>query len=104
MSASISVSLNRVASRLAQVCAPVRNVLLAASMIFLVTGCATSGNPKDPLEGFNRAMFALNDGLDQDKHGREPQKERGFAAAIYFLDKISLLKGPHQGTQTPGER
>ena len=65
MTESNSVSLNRVASRLAQVCAPVRNVLLAASMIFLVTGCATSGNPKDPLEGFNRAMFALNDGLDQ---------------------------------------
>ncbi|MBI4986039.1 MAG: VacJ family lipoprotein [Rhodocyclales bacterium] len=28
-------------------------------------GCATSGNPKDPIEGFNRAMFAFNDGLDK---------------------------------------
>lgn len=29
-------------------------------------GCATSGgNPKDPLEGFNRAMFSFNDGLDK---------------------------------------
>jgi phospholipid-binding lipoprotein MlaA len=31
----------------------------------LVQGCATSGNPKDPLEGFNRAMFALNEGIDK---------------------------------------
>lgn len=28
-------------------------------------GCATSGNPKDPLEGFNRAVFQFNDKLDQ---------------------------------------
>lgn len=31
----------------------------------LQAGCATSGNPKDPIEGFNRAMFAFNDGLDK---------------------------------------
>ncbi len=30
----------------------------------LLAGCATSGNPKDPIEGFNRAMFAFNEGLD----------------------------------------
>ena len=30
----------------------------------LLGGCATSGNPKDPIEGFNRAMFAFNEGLD----------------------------------------
>lgn len=35
--------------------------VLAAGML---TGCATSGNPKDPIEGFNRAMFAFNEGLD----------------------------------------
>jgi len=28
-------------------------------------GCATSGNPQDPLEGFNRAMFTFNDTLDR---------------------------------------
>jgi phospholipid-binding lipoprotein MlaA len=28
-------------------------------------GCATSGNPKDPIEGFNRAMFGFNEGLDK---------------------------------------
>ena len=28
-------------------------------------GCATTANnPKDPYEGFNRAMFAVNEGLD----------------------------------------
>ncbi len=28
-------------------------------------GCATTANnPKDPYEGFNRAMFAVNQGLD----------------------------------------
>ncbi len=37
-------------------------VLAAAGM---AGGCATSGNPKDPIEGYNRAMFALNDALDQ---------------------------------------
>ncbi|MES2934883.1 MAG: VacJ family lipoprotein [Pseudomonadota bacterium] len=37
-------------------------VLLAAAM----TGCATkAANPKDPLEGFNRAMFKFNDTVDQ---------------------------------------
>lgn len=35
--------------------------MLAAGML---AGCATSGNPKDPIEGFNRAMFAFNEGLD----------------------------------------
>ncbi|MGB4766836.1 MAG: VacJ family lipoprotein [Rugosibacter sp.] len=33
---------------------------------FLTAGCASStGGNKDPLEGFNRAMFAFNDGVDQ---------------------------------------
>lgn len=33
--------------------------------VALLGGCATSGNPKDPVEGFNRAMFAFNEGLDK---------------------------------------
>jgi phospholipid-binding lipoprotein MlaA len=33
--------------------------------MFVASGCATtSNNPKDPYEGFNRAMFAVNEGLD----------------------------------------
>lgn len=39
--------------------------LLAAATLLLLGACATSGNPKDPIEGFNRAMFAINDGIDQ---------------------------------------
>jgi len=35
-------------------------VLLAVAL----SGCATSGNQKDPVEGFNRAMFSFNEGLD----------------------------------------
>lgn len=31
----------------------------------LLGGCATSGNPRDPIEGFNRAVFAFNDGVDR---------------------------------------
>lgn len=39
---------------------------IATTMVLagLLGGCATSGNPKDPIEGFNRAMFAFNEGLD----------------------------------------
>ena len=46
------------ARRLATLC-------LAMAAAGLLGGCATSGNPKDPIEGFNRAMFAFNDGLDK---------------------------------------
>lgn len=41
-----------------------RKLVGAALAASLLAGCATSGNPKDPIEGFNRAMFAFNDGLD----------------------------------------
>jgi phospholipid-binding lipoprotein MlaA len=35
-------------------------------MVLFTAGCATSGgSEKDPLEGYNRAMFAFNDGLDK---------------------------------------
>ncbi|TXI71964.1 MAG: VacJ family lipoprotein [Dokdonella sp.] len=33
--------------------------------VIAIAGCATTGNnPKDPFEGFNRAMFAVNESLD----------------------------------------
>ncbi|MCX7169686.1 MAG: VacJ family lipoprotein [Proteobacteria bacterium] len=38
---------------------------IAGAMLGLLNGCATSGLAKDPLEGYNRAMFAFNDGLDR---------------------------------------
>jgi phospholipid-binding lipoprotein MlaA len=31
----------------------------------LLGGCATSNNPQDPLEGYNRAMFGFNDKADK---------------------------------------
>lgn len=35
-------------------------------MSLALAGCATTGNdPKDPFEGFNRAMFEFNDGIDR---------------------------------------
>jgi phospholipid-binding lipoprotein MlaA len=42
---------------------------IAALAVFAVamsmTGCATTANnPRDPFEGFNRAMFSVNEGLD----------------------------------------
>lgn len=36
-------------------------VLVVAGQL---AGCATAGGSRDPAEGINRAMFALNDGLD----------------------------------------
>lgn len=42
----------------------IATLAVAVSMAGLLGGCATSGNPKDPIEGFNRAMFSFNEGLD----------------------------------------
>jgi phospholipid-binding lipoprotein MlaA len=42
-----------------------RTFIAALLAMGLITGCATSGNAKDPIEGYNRAMFAFNDGLDK---------------------------------------
>ena len=39
--------------------------MACAAAMFAASGCATTANnPKDPFEGFNRAMFAVNEGLD----------------------------------------
>ncbi len=37
----------------------------ALAMVAALSGCATSQNPNDPLEGFNRAMFSFNDTVDK---------------------------------------
>ena len=42
----------------------VRSLVLAAAVTVLTGGCATTANGKDPIEGFNRAVFAFNEGLD----------------------------------------
>jgi phospholipid-binding lipoprotein MlaA len=39
--------------------------VLAACAAFSLTGCATTANnPRDPFEGFNRAMFSVNERID----------------------------------------
>ncbi len=42
----------------------VKLCVVRIAAIGLLGGCATSGNTRDPVEGFNRAMFAFNEGLD----------------------------------------
>ncbi|HWU85165.1 MAG TPA: VacJ family lipoprotein [Rhodocyclaceae bacterium] len=37
---------------------------MVACAAALLGGCATSGNPKDPIEGFNRAMYSVHEGID----------------------------------------
>lgn len=44
--------------------ARIKSAAVAVMAIGLLAGCATSGNPKDPIEGFNRVVFAFNEGLD----------------------------------------
>lgn len=42
-----------------------RAVLAATATATVLAGCATSGNPKDPIEGYNRAMFSFNETVDK---------------------------------------
>lgn len=37
----------------------------AAAAVLVLTGCATTNNPQDPLEGYNRAMYRVNDAVDR---------------------------------------
>ncbi len=39
--------------------------LALAAAALLLTGCATTRNPQDPLEGYNRAVFGFNDTVDR---------------------------------------
>ena len=42
-----------------------RLALIGAVLVgFVLSGCATTGNPKDPLEPLNRQVFAFNDTVD----------------------------------------
>jgi phospholipid-binding lipoprotein MlaA len=44
----------------------IRNALvMAAGAAVLLSGCATSPNPRDPFEKFNRAVFSFNDAVDR---------------------------------------
>jgi len=39
-------------------------VVCAAASLLLVGGCASTGNPRDPLEPMNRVVYKFNDGVD----------------------------------------
>jgi len=41
-----------------------KTTLLVLVLSGVLGGCATSGNSKDPIEGFNRAMYGLNEAVD----------------------------------------
>nr|WP_151448765.1 VacJ family lipoprotein [Lacisediminimonas profundi] len=41
------------------------NFLVTIALAGLLSGCAVGKDPRDPFEGFNRAMFTVNDKLDQ---------------------------------------
>ena len=41
-----------------------KNTLLACTLAFAVSGCATQAN-KDPLEGVNRGVYKFNDVTDK---------------------------------------
>ena len=39
-------------------------VLCGTLSVLLLGGCASNGNPRDPLEPMNRAIYKFNDGFD----------------------------------------
>ncbi len=41
-----------------------KTTLLVLVLSGVLGGCATSGNSKDPIEGFNRAMYGFNEAVD----------------------------------------
>jgi phospholipid-binding lipoprotein MlaA len=42
-----------------------RTLTMAVALATALGGCATSNNPRDPLEGYNRAVFNFNDKVDE---------------------------------------
>lgn len=45
---------------------PIARRLLPLVLAITLAGCASTGDPRDPFEKFNRDMFAFNDALDRD--------------------------------------
>jgi len=42
-----------------------RGLVVAVGAALLLSGCASTNNPRDPFEKFNRAMFTFNDAVDR---------------------------------------
>lgn len=51
--------------RVTKSCRELAFLTMLVSALGLLNGCATAGNPKDPIEGVNRAVFAFNDTVDK---------------------------------------
>ena len=51
--------------RVFSLCSLRAGILCGLLALTLLGGCATNGNPRDPLEPLNRGIYHLNDGLDQ---------------------------------------
>jgi phospholipid-binding lipoprotein MlaA len=90
--------------------------LIALCLLLLAGGCATTGegDPRDPLEPFNRAMFSFNDGLDEAVarpvatayHGVVPGPLRTYVRNFFsniadlFIGLNNILQGkPDEGLQ-----
>ena len=43
---------------------PFSRFLMAAVSVLALSGCTTTADNPDPYEGFNRAMFRVNEGID----------------------------------------
>lgn len=41
-----------------------KNLLSLAAVLLLATACSSTNNADDPLEGYNRGMFKVNEGID----------------------------------------
>ncbi len=62
---------------------------LAVAAVCLVSGCATmqNGDPRDPYESFNRAMFEFNEGFD-DAIGKPVA--RGYKAVVPYEIRVRV--------------
>lgn len=64
--AKIGISKEKYLTAMTSIAALLRRPLLSGLIAFtLLSGCASTNNPRDPLEPFNRAIYAVNDGLDK---------------------------------------
>lgn len=44
---------------------PLSRLLILVALLVSQPGCATAATPRDPWEGYNRAVFSFNEGLDR---------------------------------------
>lgn len=65
---------------------PMSRACLAAATLFL-GACASNGNPKDPIESYNRAIFSFNEGVD--KVALKPLA-KGYEAAVPLPGRTAI--------------